>query len=181
MRRPAATARSICSRPCVSTRPPGSKTRIFRRCGYSAATRPRLSHMPARTSATSVCGKLGQGAGDVEPGAFGNAEPRADRPCQRAADGRGPIERQQPERAKAQRRSPALQPVGKRHAVAGRPNIERRCRRKSPLTRPGPGYWARRVRGTPRAQQDQPSGFRPREPRSRPSLPEALGRCPLLS
>jgi len=45
MRRPALTARSTCSRPCVSTRPPGSKTRIFRRCGYSAARRPRFSHM----------------------------------------------------------------------------------------------------------------------------------------
>ena len=43
IRRPAATARSTCSKPRVSTTPPGSKTRMFRRCGYSAATRPRLS------------------------------------------------------------------------------------------------------------------------------------------
>src|SRR5438552_2075496 len=45
-RRPAASARSRCSMPRVSTRLPGSNTRICRRCGYSAATRPRLSHMP---------------------------------------------------------------------------------------------------------------------------------------
>ena len=55
--------------------------------------------------------KLGHGAGDVEPGAFGNAEPRADRACQRTADCGGPIERQQSEGAKAQRRSPALHSV----------------------------------------------------------------------
>ena len=53
MRRPALTARSTCSRPCVSTRPPGSKTRIFRRCGYSAARRPRLSHMLPMTPSIS--------------------------------------------------------------------------------------------------------------------------------
>ena len=53
MRRPALIARSTCSRPCVSTRPPGSKTRIFRRCGYSAARRPRLSHMLPMTPSIS--------------------------------------------------------------------------------------------------------------------------------
>ena len=53
MRRPALTARSTCSRPWVSTRPPGSKTRIFRRCGYSAARRPRLSHMLPMTPSIS--------------------------------------------------------------------------------------------------------------------------------
>ena len=54
IRRPVATARSTCSKPCVSMRPPASKTRIFRKCGYSAATRPRLSHMPATTRPISV-------------------------------------------------------------------------------------------------------------------------------
>src|SRR6202022_3931040 len=54
IRRPAATVRSTCSKPRVSTGPPGSKTLIFRRCGYSATTRPRLSHMPATTRAISV-------------------------------------------------------------------------------------------------------------------------------
>src|SRR5262249_40587895 len=34
-------------------RPPGSKTRMFLRWGYSAATRPRLSHMPRMTLAIS--------------------------------------------------------------------------------------------------------------------------------
>ena len=34
--------------------PPDSKTRMFRRCWYSAATRPRLSHMPVTTRAISV-------------------------------------------------------------------------------------------------------------------------------
>src|SRR5215469_3732234 len=56
MRRPAATAWSICPIPRVSTRPHGSKTRISCKCGYSAATRPRLFHMPEmiREISTSV-------------------------------------------------------------------------------------------------------------------------------
>ena len=86
--------------------------RIRRRCGYSAATRPRLSHMPAMMSCDPGFRKLGQRAADVEPGAFGDAEPGADRARQCAADRRRPIDRQQSERAKAQRRSPALQSVG---------------------------------------------------------------------
>src|SRR4029077_20697709 len=32
---------------------------MFRRCGYSATTRPRLSHMPATTRAISVSGNSG--------------------------------------------------------------------------------------------------------------------------
>jgi hypothetical protein len=60
IRRPAATARSTCSKPRVSTRPPGSKTRIFAKCGYSAATRPRLSHMPTMTRAISVSESSGK-------------------------------------------------------------------------------------------------------------------------
>src|SRR5271165_3014583 len=57
--------------------------------------------------------KLRQGAADVESGALGNAEPGANTARQRAADGRRPIERQQPERAKAQPRAPALHAMNK--------------------------------------------------------------------
>ena len=55
--------------------------------------------------------KPGQGAADVEPGAFGNAEPGTDRAGQRAADRRRPIERQQSQPTKAQHRPPTLQSV----------------------------------------------------------------------
>src|SRR5437660_1340400 len=71
---PAPTARSTCSKPCVSTGPPGSKTLIFRRCGYSATTRPRLSHMPATNARDFGLGKLGKSAADVAPSMFGDAE-----------------------------------------------------------------------------------------------------------
>src|SRR6266851_3375061 len=57
---PAAMARSRWSRPTVSTGPPGANTLICRRCGYSAATRPRLSHMP-RTM-LSTCGGESSGS-----------------------------------------------------------------------------------------------------------------------
>src|SRR4051812_33895714 len=60
IRRPAATARSTCSKPCVSTRPPRSNTLILRRCGYSAATRPRLSHMPVTIRSISASESSGK-------------------------------------------------------------------------------------------------------------------------
>ncbi len=70
---------------------------------------------------------IGQRAGDVEPDAFGDAETRADRARQCAADRRRPIDRQQSERAKAQRRPPALQSV---HETDRLPRT-----RSGPLTR----------------------------------------------
>src|ERR1700676_699692 len=66
--RPAASARSRCSRPAISVGPlrrretPGGNTRIRRRCGYSAATRPRLSHMPRTTLSTRVDDSSGNAA-----------------------------------------------------------------------------------------------------------------------
>src|SRR5712692_2869572 len=59
---PAAMARSRWSRPTVSTGPSGANTLICRRCGYSAATRPRLSHMPRTMLSTCGGDSLGSAA-----------------------------------------------------------------------------------------------------------------------
>src|SRR5947209_3660351 len=65
--------------------------------------------------------KLGQRAAEVEPGAFGNAEPRADCARQRPTDRRCPIERHQPERTKAQRRSLAFNAMSEAGPAAAMP------------------------------------------------------------
>src|SRR5579885_968226 len=59
MRRPA-RARSKCSKPTGSTGPPGANTSMPRRCGYSAATRPRLSHMPRTMRSISPGDRAGK-------------------------------------------------------------------------------------------------------------------------
>src|SRR5437763_3677547 len=59
---PAASARSRCSIPSVSTRPSGGNTRICRKCGYSAATRPRLPHMPRTIASIRAAESSGKAA-----------------------------------------------------------------------------------------------------------------------
>ena len=67
-----------------STRPSAAKTRMPRRCGYSAATRPRLSHMPRSAASRSAADSSGSAAARLLPGAPRHAEPRPDPPRQRS-------------------------------------------------------------------------------------------------
>ena len=126
IRRPAATARSRWSRPRVSTRPPGSKTRMLRRCGYSAATRPRLSHMPADDALGLGLRSSGKARREIEPGAFGDAETGADAARQRAAERRGAIERQA---ARSTAKNSAAARPGLQALIGGGPRVAcgRRC------------------------------------------------------
>ena len=110
-RRLAATARSTYSKPRVSTRPPGSKTHIFRRCGYSAATRPRLLHMLPVRSAISVSESSGKARRVLRRACLEAPKKGADATRQRAADGGSAVERQKFEHAEKSR-SPSLQTIG---------------------------------------------------------------------
>ena len=152
MRRPAATARSMCSKPCVSTRPPGSNMRIPRRCGYSAATRPRLSHMPAMMCAISA---------SESPG---NARPMLSR-ARLETPSRRPIARASaPPIADAQ--SSGNNPKAPKHSAAPQPS----SRWMKPIGRRGPrrrlhpprslGTLSRkRLRGPGRSQVVQGAGW----------------------
>ena len=118
IRRPRATARSMFSKPCVSTRPAGSKMRILRRCGYSAATRAEIIPHRGDDARNLGFGQRGQGAGKVEPGAFGDAEPRTDGARQGAAHRRRPVERQNPEYAEEQGRTQGFDRMSKSEPTA---------------------------------------------------------------
>jgi len=139
IRRPVATARSTCSKPRVSTRPPGSKTRIFPKCEYSAATRPRLSHIPAATRAISVLESSGK-ARLMLRRALGRGPPRPPlaeasaglslyAACHGTAEGGSAIERQKPEPAEQGRRSPGLQTIGEAGRPSGKVGRGRPCAR----------------------------------------------------
>src|SRR6516162_2274121 len=126
IRRPAATARSTCSKPRVSTRPPGWKTRIFAKCGYSAATRPRLSHIPAAMRAISASESSGKARLML---------------CQACLETprKGPIRRASPPpRAEAQSRGRDLNPPNRNAA----PQASRRWANRGVLERLGAGVLA---------------------------------------
>ena len=63
-------------------------------------------------------GQRGQGAGKVEPGAFGDAEPRTDGARQGAAHRRRPVERQNPEYAEEQGRTQGFDRMSKSEPTA---------------------------------------------------------------
>ena len=73
IRRPAATARSTCSKPCVSTRPLGSKTRIFTKMRvFGRDTAEIVPHAGDDARDVGVR-KLRKGATDVALSVFGDA------------------------------------------------------------------------------------------------------------
>ena len=73
IRRPAVTARSACSKPCVSTRPLGSKTRIFTKMRvFGRDTAEIVPHAGDDARDVGVR-KLRKGATDVALSVFGDA------------------------------------------------------------------------------------------------------------
>ena len=205
IRRPAATARSTCSKPCVSTRPARledadlAQMRVFGR--DPAEIVPHASYDRRAISASESSGKARR---EIAPGAFGNAEARADDARQRSADRRRPVERQQSEQGEKERRPPGLQTMRKieaRHphppspsGLAASPAVRERgfvseIAQSIPLPQGGSRV---RVRlGTGEHRQDRRissssaalsrHGFRPRAPRSRAALRRQSARCPLRS